>query len=187
MSNIALPTELEAKANTLLSLVSHHIGTATFQRIQSWVLAKTSTKLQAFLTDSSKSIEARAGVSDELTQILQSEDWSKLPAAAGAQAAAPHAPKAMTPAPTPLMAPAPKVNGHATPAAAATAAVPPPPPPAPVAATPTDPMAQFAAALSALMPKPVAPAPVIDEAAIRKLVREEMATVLASIVDTLRP
>lgn len=184
MSNIALPTELETKANTLLSLVSHHIGTATFQRIQSWVLAKTSTKLQAFLTDSSKSIEERAGVIDELTQILQSEDFTKLPPPAGAQAAAPHAPKAMTPAPTPLMAP--KVNGQA---AAPAAAVPPPPPPAPapVAATPADPMAQFAAALAALMPKPAAaPAPVIDEAAIRKLVREEMATVLSSIVDALR-
>ena len=190
MSNITLPTELEAKANTLLTLVAQHVGTATFQRIQSWVLAKTGTKLQAFLTDSSKSIEARTGVIDELTSILQSGDFTKLPAAAGAQAAAPKA--ALSPAPimAPIMAPistatpAPKPNGHAVPAA-----VPPPPPaPVPVVLTPpADPMAQFAAALAALMPKPAAPAaPAIDEAAIRKLVREEMATVLSSIVDALR-
>lgn len=182
MSNITLPTELQAKADALLSLVAQHVGTATFQRIQSWVLAKTGTKLQAFLTDSSKSIEARTGVIDELTSILQSGDFTKLPAAAGAQAAAPKA--ALSPAP--IMAPistatpAPKPNGHA---------VPPPAPaaPAPTPAPAADPMAQFAAALAALMPKPAAPAaPAIDEAAIRKLVREEMATVLSSIVDTLR-
>lgn len=185
MSNITLPTELEAKANTLLTLVAQHVGTATFQRIQSWVLAKTGTKLQAFLTDSSKSIEARTGVIDELTSILQSGDFTKLPAAAGAQAAAPKA--ALSPAP--IMAPistatpAPKPNGHAVPAA-----VPPPPPaPVPVVLTPpADPMAQFAAALAALMPKPSPATPAIDEEAIRKLVREEMATVLSSIVDALR-
>ena len=182
MSNITLPTELQAKADALLSLVAQHVGTATFQRIQSWVLAKTGTKLQAFLTDSSKSIEARTGVIDELTSILQSGDFTKLPAAAGAQAAAPKA--ALSPAP--IMAPistatpAPKPNGHA---------VPPPAPaaPAPTPAPAADPMAQFAAALAALMPKPAAPAaPAIDEAAIRKLVREEMATALSSIVDALR-
>ena len=186
MSNITLPTELQAKADALLSLVAQHVGTATFQRIQSWVLAKTGTKLQAFLTDSSKSIEARTGVIDELTSILQSGDFTKLPAAAGAQAAAPKA--ALSPAP--IMAPistatpAPKPNGHAVPAA-----VPPPPPaPVPVILTPpADPMAQFAAALAALMPKPAAPAaPAIDEAAIRKLVREEIAATLSSIVDALR-
>ena len=185
MSNITLPTELQAKADALLSLVAQHVGTATFQRIQSWVLAKTGTKLQAFLTDSSKSIEARTGVIDELTSILQSGDFTKLPAAAGAQAAAPKA--ALSPAP--IMAPictatpAPKPNGHAVPAA-----VPPPPPaPVPVVLTPpADPMAQFAAALAALMPKPSPATPAIDEEAIRKLVREEMATVLSSIVDALR-
>ena len=185
MSNITLPTELQAKADALLSLVAQHVGTATFQRIQSWVLAKTGTKLQAFLTDSSKSIEARTGVIDELTSILQSGDFTKLPAAAGAQAAAPKA--ALSPAP--IMAPistatpAPKPNGHAVPAA-----VPPPPPaPVPVVLTPpADPMAQFAAALAALMPKPSPATPAIDEEAIRKLVREEMASVLSSIVDALR-
>ena len=183
MSNITLPTELQAKADALLSLVAQHVGTATFQRIQSWVLAKTGTKLQAFLTDSSKSIEARTGVIDELTSILQSGDFTKLPAAAGAQAAAPKA--ALSPAP--IMAPictatpAPKPNGHAVPPAAV-------PPPAQVVLTqPADPMAQFAAALAALMPKPAAPAtPAIDEDAIRKLVREEMATILSSLVDALR-
>ena len=177
-----LPTELQAKADALLSLVAQHVGTATFQRIQSWVLAKTGTKLQAFLTDSSKSIEARTGVIDELTSILQSGDFTKLPAAAGAQAAAPKA--ALSPAP--IMAPistatpAPKPNGHA---------VPPPAPaaPAPTPAPAADPMAQFAAALAALMPKPAAPAaPAIDEEAIRKLVREEIAATLSSIVDALR-
>ena len=185
MSNITLPTELQAKADALLSLVAQHVGTATFQRIQSWVLAKTGTKLQAFLTDSSKSIEARTGVIDELTSILQSGDFTKLPAAAGAQAAAPKA--ALSPAP--IMAPistatpAPKPNGHAVPAA-----VPPPPPaPVPVVLTPpADPMAQFAAALAALMPKPSPATPAIDEEAIRKLVREEMAATLSSIVDALR-
>lgn len=180
MSNITLPTELQAKADALLSLVAQHVGTATFQRIQSWVLAKTGTKLQAFLTDSSKSIEARTGVIDELTSILQSGDFTKLPAAAGAQAAAPKA--ALSPAPimAPISATPAKPNGHA---------VPPPAPaaPAPTPAPAADPMAQFAAALAALMPKPAAPAaPAIDEAAIRKLVREEMASVLSSIVDALR-
>ena len=186
MSNITLPTELQAKADALLSLVAQHVGTATFQRIQSFVLGKTGTKLQAFLTDSAKTIEERAGLIDELTKILQSGDFTKLPAAAGAQAAAPKA--ALSPAP--IMAPistatpAPKPNGHAVPAA-----VPPPPPaPVPVVLTPpADPMAQFAAALAALMPKPAAPAtPAIDEAAVRKLVREEMAATLSSIVDALR-
>ena len=178
MSNITLPTELEAKANTLLSLVSHHIGTTTFQRIQSFVLAKTGTKLQAFLTDSSKPIEERAGFIDELTKIIQTEDWSKLPAAAGAQAAAPHA-APMTPAPV-VAAPPAKVNGSVK------SAMPPPPPPA-VAAPVADPIAALTAALAALMPKPAAPAaPAIDEAAVRKLVREEMASVLASVIEAIR-
>lgn len=180
MSNITLPTELEAKANTLLSLVSHHIGTTTFQRIQSFVLAKTGTKLQAFLTDSSKPIEERAGFIDELTKIIQTEDWSKLPAAAGAQAAAPHAAPKMTPAPVVAATPPAKVNGSVK------SAMPPPPPPA-VAAPVADPMAALTAALAALMPKPAAPAaPAIDEAAVRKLVREEMASVLASVIEALR-
>ena len=48
-------------------------------------------------------------------------------------------------------------------------------------------MAALTAALAALMPKPAAPAaPAIDEAAVRKLVREEMASVLASVIEALR-
>ena len=178
MSNTTLPAELEAKKDTLLTLVSHHVGTATFQRIQSFVLAKTGTKLQAFLTDASKPIEERAGFIDELTKIIQTEDWSKLPAAAGAQAAAPHA-APMTPAPVVAATPPAKVNGSVK------SALPPPPPPA--VAAPADPIAALTAALAALMPKPAAPAaPAIDEAAVRKLVREEMASVLASVVEALR-
>lgn len=177
MSNITLPTELKAEANTLLSLVSHHIGTTTFQRIQSFVLAKTGTRLQAFLTDSSKPIDERAGFIDELTKIIQTEDWSKLPPAAGAQAApVPSAAPTMAPAPVPV----PHPNGKVAPlngVACTPAAMP----------APADPMAQLAAALAALMPKPAAPAaPAIDEAAVRKLVRAEMASVLASVIEALR-
>ena len=198
MSNITLPSELQAKADTLLSLVSHHVGTATFQRISAFVLAKTGTKLQAFLTDASKSIEERAGVIDELTKILQTQDWTKLPPVAGAQAAAPKT----TLAPAPVMAPVstatPAPNGlkpaFTVPtngvACTPTPAVPPtqvlltPPPAAPA---PADPMAALTAALAAFMPKPAVPAtPAIDEAAVRKLVREEMASVLASVVEALR-
>ena len=198
MSNITLPTELQAKADALLSLVAQHVGTATFQRISAFVLAKTGTKLQAFLTDASKSIEERAGVIDELTKILQTQDWTKLPPVAGAQAAAPKT----TLAPAPVMAPVstatPAPNGlkpaFTVPtngvACTPTPAVPPtqvlltPPPAAPA---PADPMAALTAALAALMPKPAVPAtPAIDEAAVRKLVREEMASVLASVVEALR-
>lgn len=191
MSNTTLPAELEAKKDTLLTLVSHHVGTATFQRIQSFVLAKTGTKLQAFLTDASKPIEEREGFIDELTKILQSGDFTKLPPAAGAQAAAPKAALAPAPVATPPangLKPAFTVptNGVActpTPAAAPT--------PTQVVLTspavPADPIAALSAALAAIMPKPAAPAaPAIDEAAVRKLVREEMAATLSSIVDALR-
>lgn len=191
MSNITLPTELQAKADALLSLVAQHVGTATFQRIQSWVLAKTGTKLQAFLTDSSKSIEARTGVIDELTSILQSGDFTKLPAAAGAQAAAPKAALAPAPVSTP---PANGLKPAFTVPTNGVACTPPPaaaPTPTQVVLTPpavpADPIAALSAALAAIMPKPAAPAaPAIDEAAVRKLVREEMASVLASVVEALR-
>lgn len=195
MSNTTLPAEIEAKKDTLLTLVSHHVGTATFQRIQSFVLAKTGTKLQAFLTDASKPIEERAGFIDELTKILQSGDFTKLPPAAGAQAAAPKA--ALSPAPVAT----PPANGLKpaftvpTNGVACTPACTPPPAAAPTPtqvvltppAVPADPIAALSAALAAIMPKPAAPAaPAIDEAAVRKLVREEMASVLASVVEALR-
>ena len=203
MSNTTLPAELEAKKDTLLTLVSHHVGTATFQRIQSFVLAKTGTKLQAFLTDASKPIEERAGFIDELTKILQSGDFTKLPPAAGAQAAAPKAALAPAPIMAPTATPAP--NGSAvspkakfevpTNGVACTPACTPPPAAAPTPtqvvltppAVPADPIAALSAALAALMPKPAAPAaPAIDEAAVRTLVREEMASVLASVIEALR-
>ena len=191
MSNTTLPAELEAKKDTLLTLVSHHVGTATFQRIQSFVLAKTGTKLQAFLTDASKPIEERAGFIDELTKILQSGDFTKLPPAAGAQAAAPKAALAPAPVSTP---PANGLKPAFTVPTNGVACTPPPaaaPTPTQVVLTPpavpADPIAALSAALAAIMPKPAAPAaPAIDEAAVRKLVREEMASVLASVVEALR-
>ena len=191
MSNTTLPAELEAKKDTLLTLVSHHVGTATFQRIQSFVLAKTGTKLQAFLTDASKPIEERAGFIDELTKILQSGDFTKLPPAAGAQAAAPKAALAPAPVSTP---PANGLKPAFTVPTNGVACTPPPaaaPTPTQVVLTPpaapADPIAALSAALAAIMPKPAAPAaPAIDEAAVRKLVREEMASVLASVIEALR-
>lgn len=199
MATTEIPAELKAATDSLLDLVSAHVGTAIFQRVQAFVMEKSGSKLQAFLSDSSRSIEDRAALVTELTDILRKQEFDRLPNLASGQAAPTKQPAALTPAPAPALtpepkaepAPAPKTNGSAvnpkfagetfsvpTNGIACTetpTAVPPP----------ADPMAALTAALKAFMPPPPA-APQIDEAQVRRLVRTELATILESVAAVLR-
>ena len=199
MATTEIPAELKAATDSLLDLVSAHVSTAIFQRVQAFVMEKSGSKLQAFLSDSNRSIEDRAALVTELTDILRKQEFHRLPNLASGQAAPTKQPATLTPAPAPALtpapkaepAPAPKTNGSAvnpkfagetfsvpTNGIACTetpTAVPPP----------ADPMAALTAALKAFMPPPPA-APQIDEAQVRRIVRTELATILESVAADLR-
>jgi len=211
MSTIATATpatqaELNARNSALFRMLQPHRQSDVMQRITLFVVEKTGKKLADYMHDHTVSFEDRIALIDELTEITKALDWSKLPAIPNGQAAV--TPPAATPAPTPApAAPKPAAPRALEPAAPKPAA---PKPTAEVAAPvsvgvpqPTseatddvlgaleeedaeeaDPIATITAQLRKLAAQPKAKA--ITEADVRRIVRQELATVLTSIADVLK-
>ena len=203
-------SDLNARNAALFRQLQPHRETDVMQRITLFVVNKTGKKLADYINDATVPFEDRIALVDELTEIAKGLDWGKLPVIPKGQAAT--TPAAATPAPRPA---APRVLEPAAPRPAAPKPVAPTPapevlvdfPPAaiethaiPVGPNPgatvldeandedesesSDPMSIITAQLRKLAAQPKAKG--ITEADVRRIVRQELATVLTSIADVLK-
>ncbi len=168
---------INEKQTELSTLVIPHRSTPVMQRIQAFCVEKTGKKLTEFLANGDTE-EKKHELLDSLIGIISEGRFDELPKIPGGQAAAQPQPAAAKPAakPKPAPAPAPAENVIGPVGAAATptpAPQTPASPPAPVAAEP-DPVTAIAEMLHKLQ-KPAQPG--LTAAEVRKIVREELASI----------
>jgi hypothetical protein len=180
---------VETKSSKLFGLLQPHRSSDVMQRINLFVVNKTTKKLPEFINNGATD-EEKGALLDELISIVEKGEWDKLPAVPNGQATpAQSKPAAIAPQPpkpavltpvtpvTPPATPKPAAPIESQPVAVAT--------PQPKAAT--APAGGVADQLAALLAQLVPPAagPSLTETDVRRIVREEMAHVATTVAGVL--
>jgi hypothetical protein len=163
---------LDAKNATLFQLLMPHRASDVLQRINLWVVNRTGKKLPDYIANGA-AVEDKLKLVAELTEIVEKEQWDKLPKVPNGQA---------TPAATSTKA--------ATTKPAAIIVVPPPqPPPAaekPALPKPELPLPTFTPVVSVPAPKPVAPV-VMTHTSVTPDAATQLANLLAQLMPAPQP